>query len=92
MVRRSDLLWVESVEAVSFGEGIEREGSSGRGGEVEPGRGSRPDSDEPEFEPGECEDTSETPSDPRLSCLLSGRDNQSGDRRGCLAGAEKSRG
>ena len=69
MVRRSDLLW---DSAVSLGEGMDSDGSSGLGGDVDPGLGSLPESDLPELEPGEWDETSETPSEPRLSCLLSG--------------------
>ena len=57
VVSRSDLLYEESVVS---GLGMEREGSSGLGGEVEPGLGSRdvsvvslPESDPPEVDLGE---------------------------------------
>ena len=64
MVRRSALELTEDL-----GDGIERRVSAGRGGDEDPGSGSLGESP---LEPGECDERSEFPSDPRLSCLLSG--------------------
>ena len=70
VVRRRGLL-LRSV--LARGEsGMFSLGRAGRGGEVEPGLGSLQLSDWPELEPGLWEETSDTPSEPSESCLLSG--------------------
>ena len=66
MVSKSAL---ELTESLGEGAGIERRVRAGRGGDEEPGIGSLGDSP---VDPGEWEERSELPSDPRLSCLLSG--------------------